>query len=157
MTYEEFKKEIKRISKTYKLDLYVFRTEKNILVQLVDVTCVAISKNEIYSLDTRYDAFASLKDNLKYELFAICSELAQTPILKRKQEKRFYVRHKFLYKSTETGYINLDIINGYMILADKNEGLSTRTKFTQEEIDGIKKAYSTDLKDFEIIEVNDDI
>lgn len=42
-----------------------------------------------------------------------------------------------------------------MILADKNEELSTRTKFTQEEIDGMKKAYNTDLKDFEIIEVKE--
>lgn len=153
MTYEEFKKEIKRISKTYDLDLYVDREEKNIFVQLAGFTCVAINRSKTYYLDTIYDAFASLKDSPKYDLFVICCELAQTPILKREQEKRFYIRHKFLYKSTDTRYINLDIINGYMILADKNEGLSTRTKFTQEEIDGMKKAYNTDLKDFEIIEV----
>lgn len=152
ITYEEFEKEIKRIANAYNLNLEVLDDGEYIIVRLECLICVSIGKYEHYILDTLHSAFSSLKDSPKYELFVICSELAQTPIPKREQKKKFYIKHKFLYKNTDTGYINIDI-HGYMILADKEEGLSMRTKFTQKEIDEIKEKYNTDLKDFEIIEV----
>ena len=155
ITYEEFEKGIERISKKYILDLEVVFEDIRIAVFHNGKTVAVIDKYETYRLDTTFPRFNTLGNSLKYELFVVCCELAQTPIPKREQKKRFYIRHKFLYKNTDTGYINIDIPNGYMILADKDEGLSMRTKFSQEEIDGMKKAYNTDLKDFEIIEVKE--
>ena len=155
ITYEEFEKGIERISKKYILDLEVVFEDIRIAVFHNGKTVAVIDKYETYRLDTTFPRFNTLGNSLKYELFVACFEFAQTPIPKREQKKRFYIRHKFLYKNTDTGYINIDIPNGYMILADKDEGLSMRTKFSQEEIDGMKKAYNTDLKDFEIIEVKE--
>lgn len=152
ITYEEFKKEIERISKKYISDLEVVFEDIRIVVFHNGETVAVIDKYETYRLDTTFPRFNTLGNSLKYELFVVCCELAQTPIPKREQKKRFYIKHKFLYKNTDTGYVNIDI-HGYMILADKEEGLSMRTKFTQKEIDEIKEKYNTDLKDFEIIEV----
>lgn len=155
MTYEEFKKEIKRIAKTYDLDLYVDREEKNIFVQLAGVTCVAINKSKTYCLDTIYDAFASLKDSPKYELFVICSELAQTPIPERKIEQKFYIRHRFLHGFDNERYLNKSFGDGLIFLSDKYNNKFVQTEFTQNEIEQLKEQFDADLKDFEIIEVEE--
>ena len=79
-------------------------------------------------------------------------KLAETPPEERQEEKKFYISSKltpdddgrFLFK------IGDDVKHlgwGY-----KDGG---GTKFIQDEIDFIKKKYNTDLKDFEIIEVEE--
>lgn len=155
MTYKEFGKEIKRIAKTYDLDLYVDREEKNIFVQLAGVTCVAINKSQTYCLDTIYDAFALLKDSPKYELFVVCSELAQTPIPERKIGQKFYLKHRFLTGYNNESYFNESVSTDLTFLSDEYNKKFMQTEFTQEEIDEIKEKYKTDLKDFEIIEVEE--
>lgn len=155
MKTKEFKKAIKDISIENNIDLKVTEDIYDFCIESETRILATVNKSIYCFIDTKYQGFLDMEKKPRQALFETICEFANTPPEERYDEKRYYLKHKFLYKSTETGYINLDIINGYMILADKNEELSTRTKFTQEEIDGMKKAYNTDLKDFEIIEVKE--
>lgn len=154
ITYEEFEKEIKRIAKTYDLDLEISFGDNCVLVCLEDVSCVNISKNKRYLLDTVADAFSSLEDSPKYELFVVCCELAQTPIPKREQKKKFYLKHRYLNGDVNQ-FLNRTLTDNRLDLSTAKDYAEFQTKFTQSEIDEIKKKYNTDLKDFEIIEVKE--
>lgn len=135
--------------------MYVLNKEKSIFVQLGDATCASIRKSRSCILNTIYNAVESLKDSPRYELFVICFELAQTPIPERKMGQKFYLRHKFLDRDEDVGYININVSTGSMFLSDRRDGEFLETQFTQEKIEEIKKEYNTDLKDFEIILVEE--
>lgn len=154
ITYEEFKKEIERISKTYNLDLCVSNREQNIIVRLEDNTCASICKDMPYGLNTAYFAFDLLADSPKYELLVACFEFAQTPIPKREQKKKFYLKHRYLNGDVNQ-FLNRTLTDNRLDLSTAKDYAEFQTKFTQSEIDEIKKKYNTDLKDFEIIEVKE--
>lgn len=71
----------------------------------------------------------------------------------RENGKKYYLRHRFLefdnfnYLNREYGYEELSL--------NSKTQLGKQTQFTQDEIDEIKEKYNTDLKDFEIIEVEE--
>ena len=155
MTYEEFEKEIQRISDTYGVAVEVSGERDNVTVKLQDTICVVIDKDKHYLWNTMFTKFKSLKDSLKYELFVVCSELAQTPIQKREPEKKFYLKHKFLYGYDNEMYLNQSSTEDLIFLGDKRNVPFIQTEFTQKEIDQLKEKYNTDLKDFEIIEVKE--
>lgn len=155
MTYEEFKEEIKRISDTYDFDLEVMEKGNSIVVGNENLSYALIHKNVPYNMNTILSGLNLQGDSLKYELFVICCELAQTPIPKREQEKKFYIKHKFLHKPTDSGYLNINLSAGYMMLANTVDTNLIKTKFTRSEIEGLKKTYNTNLEEFEIVEVKE--
>lgn len=90
MTYEEFKEEIKRISDTYDFDLEVMEKGNSIVVGNENLSYALIHKNVPYNMNTILSGLNLQGDSLKYELFVICCELAQTPI-KERQEERYII------------------------------------------------------------------
>lgn len=72
--------------------------------------------------------------------------------LERENEKKYYLRHRFL-EVYFFNYLNRDYGFPELYLNSKSQVAGKQTQFTQEEIDEIKKRYNTDLKDFEQIEV----
>lgn len=52
-------------------------------------------------------------------------------------------------------FLNVDDLNRAVYLGNNAQSSSIQTQFTQEEIDEIKEKCHTDLKDFEIIEVEE--
>ncbi|MDU3456642.1 MAG: hypothetical protein E7F47_01905 [Peptoniphilus harei] len=89
-----------------------------------------------------------------FEVIKAAIELAETPPEEREDEKKYYLRHKLLYGGS-VNYLNFDNSTKWWKLNNKSQNDYTQTQFTQEEIDGIKKGYDVDLKDFEIIEVEE--
>lgn len=87
-----------------------------------------------------------------FEVIKAAVELAETPPEEREDEKKYYLRHKLLYGGS-VNYLNFDNSTKWWKLNNKSQNDYTQTQFTQEEIDGIKKGYEVDLKDFEIVEV----
>ena len=71
----------------------------------------------------------------------------------RESEKKKYLRHRFL-EANLFNYLNLDYGFQELSLNSKSQ-IHRQTQFTQKEIDEIKEKYDTDLKDFEIIEVEE--
>lgn len=52
-------------------------------------------------------------------------------------------------------FLNVDDLNRAVYLGNNAQSSSIQTQFTQEEIDEIKEKCHTDLKDFEIIKVEE--
>lgn len=93
------------------------------------------------------------------ELYKLCFEYANTPVKDREEEKKFYLKHRFLtslLRDMKYSFINYDTKYNDIYLSS-NEALDyVKTKFTLKEIEEIKKKFDTDLADFEMVEVEDD-
>ena len=82
-------------------------------------------------------------------------ELAETPLDEREEEKKYYLKHnRFIDDYNDLGYINL-FAAGDVVLSTRHEDQTFKTKFTEEEIEDIKRRFDTDLSDFELIEVEE--
>lgn len=75
-----------------------------------------------------------------------------------KSPRRFYLKYKPKFyddKCLQDTYLNYSYVDSKFELDEKAEELRWKTKFTQAEIDNIKRRFSTDLEDFEQIEVEE--
>ena len=88
------------------------------------------------------------------KLFHLLVEYAETPPEDREEEKKFYLRHKWLNLDTDN-YLHLDVDDGSCMLNDDEEFSFTKIKLTKKEIKEIKKKFDTDLADFELVEVEE--
>lgn len=78
---------------------------------------------------------------------------AATPIDNRFESKKYYVRHKWL-GSPSGNFLNA-YRDGLSLLSTKLAHDNCSTQFTEREIESLKRKNDTDLKDFEIIEVEE--
>lgn len=90
-----------------------------------------------------------------FEVIKAAVELAETPPEEREDEKKYYLRHKFL-EYIHCNYLNYDYGVQELNLNDKGQFDNIQTQFTQKEIDEIKEKYDTTLDDFELIEVKNE-
>ena len=79
-------------------------------------------------------------------------EYSKTPIDERREEKKYYLRHRWLV-SDRDNYLAIDLEEDTLYLDYKGQCDWIKSVFTQKEIDEIKEKYDTNLSDFEIIEV----
>lgn len=111
-----------------------------------------------FAISTIEYGFVDLKDPLPLEeLYKLCFEYASTPVKDREEEKKFYLRHKWIVNSAAgEGYLNWFLHDDIMILSSTLQDSSAKTQFTLKEIEKIKEKLDTDLNDFELVEVSDD-
>ena len=117
---------------------------------------IAAYQYEISKIEERSIIFLiSLVDFPRdFQLLKKAIELAETPIDEREEEKKYYLKHKFINKYNGLYYINLRM-NERVILSNHLEGQKYKTKFTKAEIEEFKERFDTDLRDFELIEMED--
>lgn len=109
-----------------------------------------------FAISTIEGGFMDLKSPLRLkELYKLCFEYASTPIEDREEEKKFYLKHRWLDGENEANYLNFEISGFYYSLNSKLEASWAKTKFTTNEIEDIKKKLGTDLADFELVEVEE--
>lgn len=96
----------------------------------------------------------SVEEPEEFELIKKSLELAETPLSEREDEKKYYLKHRFINSYLTRRYVNL-FKNEGIILSDRHEDRIYKTKFTRKEIEELKEKFDTDLKDFEIVEVED--
>lgn len=87
-----------------------------------------------------------------FEVIKAAMELAETPPEERQEEKKYYLRHRFLVEEGDCNYLNYDHSLRELNLSDIGQSKSTQTQFTKAEIEDIKEKYKTTLDDFEQIE-----
>lgn len=109
--------------------------------------------NQISNMEREWD-FLDKEEQEK--LFDLVVEYAKTPIEDREEEKKFYLRHRWLENKEECNYLNFDINGLYYSLNTKPEVGWAKTKFTRREIDEIKEKFNTDLSDFDEEEVKNE-
>ncbi|MCM6820034.1 hypothetical protein [Pediococcus pentosaceus] len=133
MKYSEAEKQIKALSSEYDIDMEDgdFNVVHNRNVELIYV-----DGYERYKLDIN-SYYKESFSNMPFSsmLYMILSELAVTPLDERVEEKKKYVK---VYDG-EFGYLNIDNFTGNMIVTDKFEGNSYKTKFTDKDIEQLKQ------------------
>lgn len=75
------------------------------------------------------------------------------------EEKKFYAKHKFLVgiEYRDANYLNFGKYDDDKFwLGFKDKRLNVQTQFTLKEIENIEKEFDIDLKDFELVKVEDD-
>ena len=108
-----------------------------------------------FAISTIEGGFMDLKHPLPLdELYKLCFEYASTPVKDREEEKKFYLRHRWL-ESVGNRYLIWDPGDNCCYLDDSAEYYSGKMKFTLKEIEEIGKKFDTDLTDFELVEVEE--
>ena len=84
-------------------------------------------------------------------------ELAETPLEDREEEKKFYLRHRWINAGGYHWYLSRpeDRRSYKYALKEFEFKGNTDKEFTLTEIDELKEKYNTDLKDFELVEVKE--
>lgn len=88
------------------------------------------------------------------ELYKVCFEYANTPSEDREEEKKYYLKHKWMRRGDFNFlYFDKDFkIYGLTSIRFKE----AKTEYTEKEIEEIKEKFDTDLSDFELVEVEDE-
>lgn len=144
MRYEEFREYLKGT------DFEVREDYKTIQVNIDDTACVKISKTTCMEIILQFSA----EEPEEFELIRKALELAETPLSRREEEKKYYLKHRFIKTWEDDKYLNY-IQGNYAILMDKSQDPKYKTKFTKKEIEELKEKFDTDLSDFELIKVED--
>lgn len=110
-----------------------------------------------YAISTLDYDFIACKDDLPLEeLYKLCFEYAATPVKDREEEKKFYLMHKFFQGHIDCKqYFCIRISNGNPLLKGFPTPYADKIEFTLKEIEEIKEKFGTDLKDFELVEVEE--
>ena len=148
MKYSEFREYLKGT------DFNV--VENDVLIEVLPrvykdgLSCVRIAKNT----HRRVMLPSAVEKPEQFELIRKALELAETPLSEREDEKRYYLKHRFINVNTDVEYINISITEK-VTLDNRREDLDYKTKFTKAEIQKFKEKFDTDLRDFELIEAED--
>lgn len=150
MRTKEFIKRVEELGFKYYEDSEDIEIQEKIKGYTVSV----INKRQMYSLSSGNSLYVEHPEKyITKELFDLISEYVKTPIEEREEEKKFYLRYKWI--NADYNYLNynyrLDVYGLDRILSFN----WIKGKFTLEEIDEIKEKYDTKLEDFEIVEVEE--
>ena len=132
MKYSEAKKEIETLSSKYSAYKDTYTNFFNVYYKNGEVAYVRT--NERYSVTVWFEKYFP-KLPFSNKLYMILSELAMTPLDKRVEEKKYYVK----VFSGELGYLNIDISNGNVTTGSVDETQCFKTKFTDKAIEQLKK------------------
>ena len=144
MKYKEFREYLKGT------DFELIEDDVLIQVNTDGLGCVKIAKNTHRQIILPF----AVEEPEQFELIRNALELAETPLSEREEEKRCYLKHRFINFYSGLGYINLSISEEVM-LNNRYEDQIFKTKFTKAEVEELKAKFNTDLNDFELIEVED--
>lgn len=117
-----------------------------------------VSKKVRKQINTDFDAWDKLSDENKDMLFNLFIHFTSTPPEDREEEKKFYAKHKYLVGTEyrDANYLNFGKYDDDKLwLGFKDKRLTVQTQFSLKEIEDIKKEFDIDLKDFELVEVED--
>lgn len=142
-----------------KIENLGFEIEKGfsqfVITSPFDTWVAVVDRKEICQINNNYSEWGLLNDPSKKELFDIISEYAKTPIEDRKEEKKFYLKHKYVRHVNDKQYFTIYPHLEYPGLDYKLPSHNLVQTFTLKEMEVIKKKYNTDLSDFEKKEVEE--
>lgn len=135
-----------------KMDYSVKRINGMIVIENEFGGAIAtIEEDETFKFSTQYYAWNGISYSEQKLILSFIMGYAKTPIDERKEEKKFYLRHRWI-KGCVIMYLYRNTLNGYCYLGDKKCRPHRQKMFTLKEIDEIKEKFNTDLNDFEMIE-----
>lgn len=107
-------------------------------------------------MDVNLFGYRNLDEDMKTKVFELASELARTPIEDRKDEDKYFLKHKYLSgDSLEANYLNYNSNVDEYSLNDDDEFPEYQTKFTLKEIQDMSMKLKSNFSDFKIIKVEE--
>ena len=107
------------------------------------------------AIDFFYLLNETLDKEISEKLFDLIVEYAKTPLDEREEEKKFYLKHRYFKSGNDRQYFTFECVHRYPYLQRMPSRYKFMQQFTLKEIEDIKEKYNTDLKDFEMIEVEE--
>lgn len=133
MKYSEAKKAIKALSSKYSVTTYEGVDYFNVNYKGLEVAYVSTEKPYYVNVIWYENRFKQLPFSNK--LYMILAELAMTPLDKRAEEKKYYVK---IFDNV-LGYLNIDISIGDIMAGSMCETGFFKTKFTTKAIEQLKQ------------------
>lgn len=121
-------------------------------------TIATVEEDDAFKFSTQYYAWDFISYSEQKVILSYIMGYAATPVDEREEEKKFYLKHKWI----TSGGFYMYVTHHTKPYGEVYELLSWRygeingMQFTLKEIEKIKKEFDTDLKDFEMIEVEDE-
>lgn len=138
-----------------KMDYSVKRINGMIVIENKYGNVIAtIEENTTFKFSTQHYAWNFISYSEQKIILSYIMGYAATPVDEREEEKKFYLRHRWMepiYKN----YLNYCMTTKNYWLDCKNEEICVQTQFTEKEIEEIKEKFNTDLGDFKEIEVKE--
>ena len=89
-----------------------------------------------------------------FQLLKKVIELAETPLDEREEEKKYYLKYRFINKYSTEKYIDLSI-TGTVEIRDRCGNQIEQSIFTKAEFEELKEEFNTDFNDFILVRVED--
>jgi len=132
MKYIEAEKQIKALSDKY----YIYMDDGDFNVAYKENEPIAyVGGNTRYKVNIFYTEEAFKKIPFSSELYIILAELAVTPIDERVEAKKYYVK----VFDGQLGFLNMTTTTGKLSVYSCDETNIIRTKFTDDEIEKLKR------------------
>lgn len=97
--------------------------------------------------------YAEMDEKLRVLLLDTMYEYARTPVEERKNEKKYYLVHRWFCDGVAK-YLCYDRLpDEYFLYNRRLPDNEWQIEFTEKDIEEIKERFGTDLKDYEMIEV----
>ena len=149
MLTKEFVKEVKAMG------LDAAESERSISIYAGFGQVAYINKYRIFCVNTDYDSFYNLPEELQAKLYYLMDEYARTPLDEREIQQKFYLRFTALTEDSDDNYLNYYMSTDTLGLGSPYQEDEWQTQFTQKEIDDIKKRFGLTLSDFEQIPIEE--
>lgn len=148
LTTKEFIKEVQE------LGLKTSEKSDSILIYDGYYQAACVYKNELFSINTSYAAFDNLSEELKEKLYNLIDKYARTPLDEREEQERFFLKFK-IKTADNCNFLNYDKNDDEPTLDNRLETSNFQTRFTQKEINDIRRKFGLTLSDFEQIPVDE--
>ena len=151
MKTKEFIKKVEILGFKINKNNYCDGTNYFVIQNSFDVTMCHVAINKLFEMDIRFSEYMS------ETLVDLVVEYAKTPIEDREEEQKFYLKHRWLTEGGFYRYVkhHTKAYGKKYELASWTYGDTSDMQYTLKEIEEIKKKFDTDLKDFELIEVEE--
>lgn len=103
-----------------------------------------------------YEFSASLSEELQEKLYNLIDKYTRTPLDKREEPQKYYLRFTALTEIGDCNYLNYCATEETIYLSNHITKIVAQTQFTQKEIDEIREKFKVTLCDFEQIPVKED-
>lgn len=123
-----------------------------------DRILVKVWTNCRYAISTISDGHSCFINGYDVDkLYKLCFEYANTPVMDRELEKKFYLKHRyFRIAGGGSGFFTIENASGLSFLKYKTNLDHYSQKFTEKEIEELKEKLNTNLDGFEMVEVEDE-
>ncbi|WP_051145881.1 hypothetical protein [Anaerococcus senegalensis] len=118
-------------------------------------TVAKVSTYRVYVINSF--CFVDVEWTNQDKLFNLIVEYAKTPIEDRKEETRFYLKHRY-FKCTngDSRYFQIYESDGTPWLNAMYTVMGYKKQFTLKEIENMGEKFHTNFEDFELVEVEDE-